>query len=123
MEVVEWKFIPAHTPRIEGVWERLVRSVKRIFKAHVSDRLLTDEELKPNLCEAEKIMIDRPLSKASNDPQELETLTPSHIILLRRNNCQAISQCNNVVKRRWELVQQLANDFYKRFCHEYLPTL
>ena len=60
MEVVEWKFIPAHTPHMGGVWERLVRSVKRIFKALVSDKLLTDEELKPYLCEAEKIMIVRP---------------------------------------------------------------
>ena len=123
MEAIEWKFIPAHTPHMGGVWERLVRSIKRIFKALVNDKLLTDEELKSYLCEAEKIMNDRPLTKASDDPKDLEALTPNHILLLRRNNFQAISQCNNVIRRRWELVQELANHFYKRFCHEYLPTL
>ena len=100
MEAIEWKFIPAHTPHMGGVWERLVRSIKRIFKALVNDKLLTDEELKSYLCEAEKIMNDRPLKKASDDPKDLEALTPNHILLLRRNNCQATSQCNNVIRRR-----------------------
>ena len=58
MEAIELKFIPAHTPHIGGVWERLVRSIKLIFKALENDKLLTDEELKSYLCEAEKVMND-----------------------------------------------------------------
>ena len=61
--------------------------------------------------------------KANDDPKDLEALTPNHILLLKRNDCQAISQCDNVIKTRWELVHELASHFYKRFCHEYLPTL
>ena len=68
MEAIEWKFIPAHTPHMGGVWERLERSITRIFKALVNDKLLPDEELKSYLCEVEKILHDRPLTKARDHP-------------------------------------------------------
>ena len=96
---------------------------KRILKAIVNSKLLTDEELKSYFCEVEKIMNYRPLAKASDDPKDQEPLTPSHILLLRKNDCQAMSNCNNVIRKRWQLVQEVANQFHKLFCKEYLPTL
>lgn len=121
VEAIEWKFIPPHTPHQGGVWERLVRSVKRILKSLINDKLLTDEELTSYLCEVERILNDRPLTRISDDPRDSGTLTPNHLLLLRRNSCQPTSTCENATRRRWEIVQELANQFFKRFCSEYLP--
>ena len=52
----------------------------------VGERLVNDEELRTFLVEVEKILNDRPITPVSSDPQDLEALTPNHILLLRRNS-------------------------------------
>ena len=64
-----------------GVWERLIRSVKDLLRQLVQDRLLTDEELLSFLCEVEKIMNDRPLTRMGTDPRDATPLTPNHLLL------------------------------------------
>ena len=54
LEAIEWQFNPPHAPHMGGVWERLVRSVKKLLGHLVGERLLNDEELVSFLCEAEK---------------------------------------------------------------------
>lgn len=95
--------------------------MKRILKSLINEKLLTDEELTSYLCEVERILNDRPLTRISDDPRDSGTLTPNHLLLLRRNSCQPTSTCENATRRRWEIVQELANQFFKRFCSEYLP--
>ena len=97
LEAIDWKFIPAHTL---GIWERLVRSIKNILNSLISGKLLTSKQLESYLCEVEKILNDRPLTKISEDPKDEEALTPSHILLMKRNTCQATSQCNNPVRKK-----------------------
>ena len=63
MDAIEWTFNPPHAPHMGGVWERLVRSVKEILRHLVGTRLLNDEELVSFMCEAEKILNDRPLTR------------------------------------------------------------
>lgn len=50
-----------------------------------STKILDDKVLQTVLCKAEAILDDRPISKLSNDPDELEALTPNHILLMRGN--------------------------------------
>ena len=70
-----------------GAWERLIRSIKnmKILTAMAGQQLLTDETLVTFLTETEKIINDRPLTSSSDDPKDLESLTQSHILLLRSN--------------------------------------
>ena len=35
------------------------------------------------MCEVESIMNSQPLTKVSDDPNDLEVLTPNHLLLLR----------------------------------------
>ena len=64
----------------------MIRTTRKILRALVGQKLLDDETLTTTLCEVEKIINDRPLVKASNDPNEMEALTPSSLLLLRQNS-------------------------------------
>ena len=122
LEAVEWKFNPPHASHMGGVWERLVRSVKKLLRNLVGERLLNDEELVSFLCEAEKILNDRPLTRMGSDPRDATPLTPNHLLLLKENDCTPNTEGNHV-RRRWQTIQKIANCFYKRFTSEYIPQL
>jgi hypothetical protein len=94
IEAIEWSFNPPHAPHMGGAWERLVRSVKTILKHLVGDRLLNDEELLSFLCEAEKILNDRPLTRMGSDSRDPTPLTPNHLLLMRENNCASMTEAN-----------------------------
>ena len=119
---IEWSFNPPHAPHMGGAWERLVRSVKELLRHLVGDRLLTDEELQSFFCEAEKILNDRPLTRMGSDARDPTPLTPSDMLLLRGNSSMSLTEANSI-RRRWQVVQQLANRFYERFVSEYIPEL
>ena len=57
-----------------------------------------------------------------SDAQDPTPLTPNHLLLLRENNCASNTESNHV-RRRWQIIQALANRFYERFLSEYVPQL
>ena len=71
-------------------------------------------------------MEGRPLTKVSDDPNDLEPLTPNHLLLVRRNESlpPGLFEKNDTYsRRRWRQVQFLANVFWGRWKREYLPLL
>ena len=122
LEAIEWNFIPPHAPHMGGAWERLIRSVKDILRHLIGERLLNDEELVSFLCEAEKILNDRPLTRMGSDPRDATPLTPSHLLLLRGNDSSPNTESSHV-RRRWQVIQGIANRFFERFISEYIPQL
>jgi len=44
-----------------GVWERMIRSVRRVLSSFTNDRVLTDDQLETFLLEAESVVNSRPL--------------------------------------------------------------
>ena len=122
LEAIEWQFNPPHAPHMGGVWERIVRSVKGLLRTLVGERLLNDEELVSFICEAERILNDRPLTRMGSDVRDVTPLTPNHLLLLKANDCSPNTEANHV-RRRWQTVQEIANRFYQRFTSEYIPTL
>ena len=71
-------------------------------------------------------IIGRPLTKVSDDPNDLEPLTPNHLLLLRQNESlpPGLFEKNDTYsRRRWRQVQYLANVFWGRWKREYLPSL
>ena len=68
---IEWVFNLPGASHQGGVWERLIRSTKKILRSLVGNRELNDESLRTFLVEVEKIMNDRPITPVSSDPQDL----------------------------------------------------
>ena len=67
-----------------------------------------------------------PLTAVSDDPKDLGTLTPNHLLLLRPGLVLTLghfAKDDTYCKCRWGQIQYLANVFWRRWVKEYLPTL
>ncbi len=123
---IEWHFNPPYASHMGGAWERLIRSTRFHLKAISQEQLLTDEQLHTFMTEVEKILNDRPITPVSDDPRDPPALTPSMLLLMKTNTSipQGVFRKQDVYAQRWwKQVQYLANVFWKRWLHEYLPTL
>ena len=108
-----------------SVWERIIRSIRKIMNALVSERLLDDEALHTFLLEVEQILNNQPITPANDDPTDLLPLTPSMLLLGRVNSPLPV---DNFVKadgyrKSWDLVQLLSYKFWARRIRECLSIL
>lgn len=125
-EGVKWSFNTPAASHQGGVWERLIRSVRSVLTSVVGQQTLDEEGLQTLFCEVEAILNDRPITKVSDDPNDLEALTPNHILLLKGKPVLPpglFEKTDLYVKRRWRQVQYMADLFWKRWTSEYLLVM
>jgi len=123
---VKWTFNPRAASHFGGVWERCIRTVRKVMKALIKQQVLDDESLNTLMCEVESIVNGRPITKVSDDPRDLNALTPNHLLLLRVGTAMppgVFSKEDNYTCHRWRQVQYLSNIFWSRWTREYLPSL
>jgi hypothetical protein len=78
---IEWRFIPPNSPHVGGIWEAGVKSFKNHFKRIAGTSLLTAEEMYTLLTLIEACLNSRPLTPLSDDPNDLQPLTPGHFLI------------------------------------------
>lgn len=123
---IAWHFNPLAGSHHGGCWERLIRSVRKILNVTLKEQILEEEGLHTLLCEAEAVINNRPITRASSDLNDLEALTPNHLLLLKVNPSLppgVFEKDDRYARRRWKQVQYLADLFWKRWCKEYLTQL
>ena len=123
---IQWHFNPPAASHMGGVWERSIRTVRKVLRALMKEQILDDEGLATLLCMVEAIVNGRPLTAVSDDPKDLGTLTPNHLLLLRPGPVLPpghFAKDDVYCRRRWRQIQYLANVFWRRWVKEYLPTL
>ena len=123
---ITWIFNPPMGSHQGGVWERCIRTVRKILSALLKQQTVDDECLHTFMCEVESIMNGRPLTKVSDDPNDLETLTSNHLLLLRPGPSLppgVFDESDMYTKRRWRQAQYLSDVFWRRWLKEYLPEL
>lgn len=121
---IQWHFSPLKASHTGGVWERMIRTIRKNMRALVGDRLVDDETLLTVMCEVEKMINDRPLTRQCDDPRDLSTLTPNTLLLGYRNRSSSANvSSSNHLQEKWKQAQKLADRFWDRWLKEYLPTL
>lgn len=84
---VDWTFNPPFASHQGGIWERMIRTVRKILLAIVNVKsTMTDDILETVFCEVENIINSRPITKVSADCNEPDPLTPNHLFLLAAND-------------------------------------
>ena len=82
---IEWSFNPPTASHQGGVWERMIRTIRKVLVAVIPNTAITDEVLSTVFCEVENLVNGRPLTKCSVDPLDQMPLTPNHFIMLEGN--------------------------------------
>ncbi|XP_014677289.1 PREDICTED: uncharacterized protein LOC106817151 [Priapulus caudatus] len=123
---IVWVFNPPHASHMGGIWERMIRSIRKVLNALLrGNHRLTDEVLETLFCEVENIINSRPITKSSDDVSDSRALTPNHLLLLRDGATLLPGKfgSSGMYPRRWRHVQHLADQFWRKWVKEYLPEL
>lgn len=122
---VQWHFNAPVWPSAGGLWEAAVKSMKYHLKRVIGDQRLTYEELTTLLCQIEACLNSRPLCTVSENAEEINCLTPGHF--LTGTSLMTIPEPDMDktyrLNTRWQIVQQLSKDFWKKWSQEYLQQL
>ena len=108
-----WVFNPPTASHMGGTWERMLRSVRKILNAVLKEQNLAEESLVTLMSEVEAILT--PLTKISDDPSDLQALTPNHLLLLRPGPSflpGMFSREDQYSNKRWKQVQFLSDVFF-----------
>ncbi|XP_072399471.1 uncharacterized protein [Diabrotica undecimpunctata] len=123
---IHWHFIPPYSPNFGGLWEAAVKSTKHFLKRTMLNRILIYENFNTLLVQIEGILNSRPLYSLSNDPNDLEPITPSHFLIGRPITMLPepdVSEAPPTRLSRLQSVQQLYQQFWIRFTKEYISQL
>ena len=84
------------------------------------------ETLRTVFAEVTSILNSRPICPSSDDPNDLEPLTPNHLLLQRRNLFippGVFAKEDLYSRKQWRHAQFIADCFWSRWIREYVPTL
>ena len=76
---IKWTFNPPYAPHFGGVFETMIKAVKKAITAIMGNSDVTDEKLMMAFISAEALVNSRPLTYQSANPQDDIPLTPNHL--------------------------------------------
>ena len=122
---IEWKFNPPSAPHFGRVFEAMIKSARRALRSILRNADVTDEELHTAICGAESILNSRPITYVSANANDLTPLTPNHFLCQLGGSLSPQALKDQVInpRKRWQRIQQLLSQFWKRWQREFLPTL
>ena len=124
---IDWKFQPPSASHFGGVFEREIRTIRKVLNALLKEQplRLNDEHLNTLLCEVENILNNRPLTEQTSTINDPTPLTPNHLLLNSGVTFPpgVFTKSSNYATRRWKQIQYLADLFWTRWRKSYLPLL
>ena len=122
---IHWKFITPLSPHQGGMYESLIKVTKRALRMSTGEQILSWNEMATVFAEVKSILNSRPLTYMSDDPNDLRPLTPNHLLLGRASADIPHGPCEDTrnTHKRFQYVQTIANNFWKRFITEYVPKM
>lgn len=123
---VQWKFICPKSPFRGGLWEASVKSAKYHLSRIIGNQRFTFERYQTILYQVAAIMNSRPLTPLSNDPLDLNYLTPAHAHKgnrVIRPLCRNLSDMTTNKIKQSHLIEKIHQDFWTSWRKDYLSTL
>ena len=104
-----WLFNPPAASHMGGVWEYQIRTVRRVVFTIMTEQVPTSEMLTTLLVVAEGIINNRPLTPASDDPNDLEPLTPNHLLIHRPASAppELFNENDLHSRKKWRQVRRI----------------
>ena len=123
---IEWKFIPPRSPHFGGLWEAAVKAAKYHFYRAVGLNTLSFEELRTLVCQISAILNSRPLCPITEDPNDLDVLTPGHFLVggpltFIVEPDVAVIQENRL--NSWQKMCDIQQNFWRKWNSAYLSLL
>ena len=128
----DWIVWERNTPmasHMGGIWERQICTVKSILASLIksSARLLDGEMLRTLFAEAEAIVNSRPLTLENLHDPDSSILSPNQLLTMKSRLVSpppgVFQREDMYCRKRWRVVQHLANVFWGRWRKEYLQIL
>lgn len=125
VEKISWEFIPPAAPWWGGFWERMVRSVKEPLRRMLGNSVVTNDQLKTILMEVVSVINDRPLTTVTEDPNDLDPLTPNMFLRGTKNASFPEEEyiTGKKLQEEWRRIKALSERLQNRFRREYLGQL
>jgi len=127
---ITWKFNIENAPWYGGIYERLVRSVKRCLRKILTNSRISYDQMLTTLCEIENVLNNRPLTYLYSENDMIEPITPNkllhgHNIYTFVNENRDIKQVNgmDIAVKRYHYICKLLEHFWCRWHREYLVEL
>jgi hypothetical protein len=120
---IRFQFIPARTPHVNGVTERIIQSMKTSLRHVITDGLLNDDQLLTAAKKVQGILNSRPLAYHGVSPDEPKPLTPADFLADKALVDISIHPDKLSLQSRLRLVQQTVDNTWKRFQREVIPKL
>jgi len=119
-----WIFGPADSPWYQGAVEALIKSVKRSFLFAFHGQRFSPAEFLSVCYEVANMLNERPIGSLPGADAEISILTPN-CLLLGRATVQNPGgwQPNSDYLQRFQIVQNISNLFWQRWCELCAPAL
>lgn len=126
---IEWKFQPPYASHFGGVFERQIRTVRKILNSMLLEfgnkTKITDDLLNTFFCEVENIMNNKPIAIITSREGGDVPLRPNDLLRLNASDIECppgiFSKDDTFSKKKWRQSQYLADVFWNRFKKEYIP--
>ncbi|XP_039299280.1 uncharacterized protein LOC120355056 isoform X5 [Nilaparvata lugens] len=123
---ISWRFIPPRAPHFGGLWENAIKNFKRIFKTISFNKILDYEDATTFSAQVEAILNSRPLIPLSEDPEDLQYISPGHFLIGRPITALPfpLPETTHIDHRsRWKNLALATKELWKKWSTEYLVTL
>lgn len=104
-----------------GVWERFVRSCKKVLNVVMQCKVLTEEALLPAITEVEALV-----NFSEFRCKDLEVLTPNHVLIVRKIPylpLEIFTDKQKLSRKRWQQAQVVTTHIWKKCLCEDIPGL
>ena len=126
--MIEMKFNCPYAPHTGGLFERLVRSVKRCLHFILTKHKLDFDAFDTALFKVSSILNSRPLTHGSNDINSMYCLSPRdflspYMVTNEYTYDPPITTDSAELRGSWGDMRRIVGEFKERFMEEYIVTL